>query len=723
MFDIFYLDKKPSIAPHEQHVNSLEQAQQLCRTRYFWLITYLVDFESMDWLWEPPPWQAHQRQAWPSQWQKDCGVYLVPKSGYTETNYRTDQIITRLPDPEAWDIPNPVEEFDYSWHPDPTDPPLTYYFGTQWQRTGGPVYRNGSDTIKIVDFPRAVAMPTKEKWHNVNGEFDYSWHPDLLDPPLTYYFGTQWQRTGGPIYRNGSDTIKIVDFPRAVVMPTEENWHNVNGEFDCSWHPDLLDNAYIYQFGTQHQRTGGPQYIVPGATEIKYVDQLQIKTNRIATALIEIDHLDGHAGNIPNTTKTTRYVDNYLDTLRRIAKSIEGKHEFAWICSSVCDYTYFDFTWHPEQWQVGMLHVFASDGEKFGDTFFMHVSTFLYRSETCQLLEWYDLNFVDMSVPRRPMPVVVHKFDSQATAVKSIEFTGPLALFTINEHTATDQLPAVPLWREKTKTIVPLSPGASSVVVPKTAIPAIKEQLYDYLYIDKTHTHIESDQPLDIVFLSNGEPSAEDNYQTLLSIIEERNFPNRVVRVKDVVGRIASQHAAANSSNTNWYFSITGKLRVNSEFDFLWQPDRLQQPKHYIFTSTNPVNQLEYGHQAIVANNKKLTLATKTPSLDFTMDSLHEVVNINCGVAIYNTDSWTTWRTAFREVVKLRYYYETVPDVETEYRLDTWLKQAQGDCADWNLRGAHDAIDYYQSVGGQYHQLLLTFDWAWLRQYFDSKYQ
>ena len=36
------------------------------------------------------------------------------------------------------------------------------------------------------------------------------------------------------------------------------------------------------------------------------------------------------------------------------------------------------------------------------------------------------------------------------------------------------------------------------------------------------------------------------------------------------------------------------------------------------------MNGLEYGHQAIVANNKKLTLSTVVRGLDFTMDSRHE---------------------------------------------------------------------------------------------------
>jgi hypothetical protein len=85
--------------------------------------------------------------------------------------------------------------------------------------------------------------------------------------------------------------------------------------------------------------------------------------------------MDGNAGQVPGTVKTVRYFDNYKDVLTRIANTVE--HEYVWIVSSVCDYTTgFDFSWHPELWQSTMLHVFASDGEKFGDTFYMHVPSF-----------------------------------------------------------------------------------------------------------------------------------------------------------------------------------------------------------------------------------------------------------------------------------------------------------------------------------------------------------
>ena len=597
MFDIFYSGKKPGLFAHEREASSIEHAQQLSRTRFFWWITYLADLSTWNFLWEPVPWQAHQRHAWASQHQADAGVYLVPVSGYIETHYHTNHIIIRLPDVANWKCP------------------------------------------------------------------DY------------------------------------IDF------------NNV----DCTWHPNPLDPPYIYQFATQHQKTGGPMYTVPGATEIKYLVELKIRTAGKATAIYEIDHLDGSAGQIPNTTRRVRYFDNYRDTLVRIAKSIRNEHEYVWICSSICDYTEFDFSWHPEDWQATMLHVFASDGEKFGDTFFMHVPTFAEYAEKKALLEWYDVNFVETSVRRRPIPVIQHNFDSQVDAVKSMTWDGPLALFTTTDY-VHENLVTVPLWRLETKAIVPLGQGATSVIVPKPAVPYIKTQLYDYPYIDRTRRTLK-DHPLDIVFISNGESNAESNYlQMQMYLANSSQYTNKTHVVSGVNGRVAAYHAAARASTTPWFFAVFAKLTVDSKFDWTWQPDRMQQPKHYIFHAGNPVNGLVYGHQAMIAYNKKLALENTGVGLDFTLDQAHEVVPILSGTANYAESPWMAWRTAFREALKLR---ASLPDVENEYRLKVWLTKDSGTIANghWSHKGAQDAVEFYKAVNGDLTELQKSYEWTWLATY------
>jgi hypothetical protein len=63
---------------------------------------------------------------------------------------------------------------------------------------------------------------------------------------------------------------------------------------------------------------------------------------------------------------------------------------------------------------------------------------------------------------------------------------------------------------------------------------------------------------------------------------------------------------------------------------------------------------------------------------------------------------------------------EIEPTVETEHRLDTWLTVATGEYSEWCLRGAHDAVSYYNEVAGDYELLKLSFDWVWLRDRFNA---
>jgi len=331
-----------------------------------------------------------------------------------------------------------------------------------------------------------------------------------------------------------------------------------------------------------------------------------------------------------------------------------------------------------------------------------------------ELLDWYDVNFVGPGVPRRPLPVIQHTFDTHVEAIKTIDWPGPLAVFSTDNATA-GAMPTVPLWREKTKTIVPLSAGASAVVVPKTAVPYVKEQAYDYPYIDRTQRHMCTDNLLDIVFIDNGEPNAQQNWESLIVKTVSNRNSNRIHRSSGVQGRVAAYHAAAKLSTTPWFFAVFAKLEVESKFDWSWQPDRMQEPKHYIFHARNPVNRLVYGHQAMIAYNKKLVLDNPGIGLDFTLDSAHEVVPILSGTAEYTHTRWMAWRTAFRECVKLC----GQTDVESEYRLNRWLGPIPEAVinSEWSRWGAEDAVEYYKEVNGDMIELRKSYDWAWLASY------
>jgi hypothetical protein len=187
-----------------------------------------------------------------------------------------------------------------------------------------------------------------------------------------------------------------------------------------------------------------------------------------------------------------------------------------------------------------------------------------------------------------------------------------------------------------------------------------------------------------------------------------------MVRVDNINGRAAAYHAAAEASTTPWFFAVFAKLEVDVDFDWSWQPDRMQQAKHYIFHARNPVNGLVYGHQAMIAYNRQLVLGNPGVGLDFTLDSPHEVVPILSGQARYDTSEWSAWRTAFREVLKLK---ASLPDVENEYRITQWLKSTDSAYSLMSVAGAEDALEYYDEVGGDFDQLKKSYEWEWLASY------
>jgi hypothetical protein len=101
------------------------------------------------------------------------------------------------------------------------------------------------------------------------------------------------------------------------------------------------------------------------------------------------------------------------------------------------------------------------------------------------------------------------------------------------------------------------------------------------------------------------------------------------------------------------------------------------------------------------------------------MDSEHEIVKVNSGMAIFNTSKWDTWRTAFRECIKLK----ASGTEENKERLEFWLTVAMGDFAQYSIEGAQHAVEYYDEVNGDFDKLRLSYDWVWLRTYYETKYK
>lgn len=693
--------------------------------------------------WCPNPFDPPYIYVFGNQWypaeEMETAEYRMP--GATEKKYINEPVVKILPNKEKWSIPEEIDasKIDFSWVPSPHDPPYIYHFGTEFQESVGltytvpgateiklmgesPLIDNTSKPTQILDMffvdmnnktsvkrfdVLKVKCPNVQKIRFMNGwvetlkrcavrsnstkfwvvsseniydDFNFEWHAPPWQNSMTHVFASQWQKW--------SDTF--------LINKNEFARH-------AKWAKD------INQFPNLNFVSEQPVYRPDDLYDIYYVDHFNSDSEEYL-AKIQKRYPD---------VKKARYVDNYLDTFKRIVSTAES--EYIWIVNSICDYSKFDFTWQPDTWQAKMLHVFPSSEQKFGDTFYLHVPSFKEQMDNLERLDWFEVvNYcTEQSVTRLPVEIVTYASDSVVDEIKKHTFTGPYAIF---KHTSVkDTLPnfTPSVWRNKDRAVHVLSRSGSVVSVPREAKTKVNVQVYDYPYILPHKDLYVKDKDLDIVYLSNGEPDAEYWYEHLQTVV-----PNQTIhRIKDINGRAEAYKAAARVSTTPWFFAVFAKLEVNPEFDWTWQPDYLQQPKSYVFTAKNPVNGLIYGHQAMICYNKKLVLETDTYELDFTLSKPHEVVDILSGTAHFNIDPWTTWRTSFREVVKLKEYaINKSNDSEALNRLQTWLTLAEGSNSEWCLRGAADAIEYYTRVNGEMKELMYSVEWNWLKEYFLTKY-
>ena len=553
-------------------------------------------------------------------------------------------------------------------------------------------------------------------------------------------FGTKIQKTR---YLNSwVDTVN-----RCSNRATSQLFWVLNSEldysdFDFNYYPNPWQMKMVHVFGTQWSHWGttflinretfseDTKYIkiIEHLSNLNFVKTIRAKATACVHDVVMIDHGNSELLKISDQVEqkaarkllaTIQYDESYLNTLKTFIKKLpDRKEHYLWVCSSVCDYSTFDFSYVCDPFAKDNLHVFPSGKQKFGDTFLLDVNKTKEIINDIESLELYTtVNYNrTLTADRLPAPQIVTTDDTLVDTVKtSLSHSFPYSIIMTEDNMNLPDIDYEPmnLWEPKTKNIISTSTGNSRLVVPKEASDYVTKELYEYPYI-KRAAKLTLSNPLDIVFLSNGEKGADENYEHLLEVT--RNLPNRVVRVDGINGRVAAYHAAAEASNTAWMFTVFAKLKVSNKFDWNWQPDRMQVPKHYIFHAKNPVNGLTYGHQAMIAYNKKLTLANQGNGLDFTLDDEHEVVPLISGTAHYNTDEFSTWRTAFREVIKLK---ADTTDIARD-RLDAWLNNANGDFSQYSIKGALDADEYYTEVGGDFSAIKLSYEWDWLLKKFSE---
>ena len=706
-----------------------------------------ADIEHCDFTWRPNAFDPPYIYKFPSAWARESGLeYHVPGADkykfidditvsfsaealpryYIETT--VEDLIAQHKDEIFWALSKEMDydNFDFSWHPDNSQRDYLHVFGSQWTKHAQTFYVDAPSLCSelqynFVDTQAVRANSTIDIFYVDKSNSGSNERYEVLSSRCENISKIRYVES---MYSTIKRASRKTRGSRFWVISSENDYT----DFDFSWKAEPWQDYMLHVFGSAEQKWSDT-YLVNKSTfdhhatwckDLKDIPDLNFVKDQHVKAINVNDIYEVDFGQHDKlktvqheTLKTTRFVDSYLAVIKRIVAS--STSEYIWVVSNICDYTNFNFDWRPEPYQAKMLHVFGPGNNKFGDTFLVHVETFREQMDKLELLDWYEtVNYnSEQIVPRLPYDQVPYTGDDLTATIKAHRFNSPYALFFPEgqDVSTIDYNPSV--WRLKDRKLHTFTESGSTVLAPRDTLQYLDTQCYDYPEIMRQKTQFLPEKPLDIVYISNGEPTAELMYDHLMDITKHDDTLV-VKRVEGVKGRAAAYKAAAEASDTDWAFNVFAKLEMDPDFDWHWQPDRLQEPKHYIFHAKNPVNGLVYGHQACIAYNKKLVLETDEWGLDFTLSREHEVIPVLSGVARYNSDPFTTWRTAFREALKLL----ADPTEENQERLKAWFNGNEGEYGDMSIQGTTDAYNYFTSVNGDHEKLLLSFEWKWLREYY-----
>ena len=224
----------------------------------------------------------------------------------------------------------------------------------------------------------------------------------------------------------------------------------------------------------------------------------------------------------------------------------------------------------------------------------------------------------------------------------------------------------------------------------------------------------------DIVFISYFEPNAEQNFDDLYNRFNTVGvFGDRVKRVTNVKGIHNAHVEAAKLVNTSYFFVVDGDAKVVQDFKFAYTAE--EKDIVHVYRSVNPINDLTYGYGGVKLLPTTLTCNMDTTTNDMTtsISNKFKVMNEESNITAFDTDAFSTWRSAFRECAKLSSKsIRRQKDDETESRLKTWRTVGHDrQYGDYAMAGATAGMEFGLSRGSD---LRLINDFEWLREQFDA---
>jgi hypothetical protein len=216
-----------------------------------------------------------------------------------------------------------------------------------------------------------------------------------------------------------------------------------------------------------------------------------------------------------------------------------------------------------------------------------------------------------------------------------------------------------------------------------------------------------------IYFLYNDELNAEENWQRLKSLTK-----GDATAFKSIGTIFESHKAIADSCYDSEFYVVDGDCWILDNFNFDQKID-LKPRSVAVFRAKNPINGLVYGHGGIKLFSKDCfsTERLDSPDMTTTLADAYIKVNVLASEHRFNYTPFSTWRTAFREAVKLSSgINKNNNDQESQDRLTMWCQAGlENNYGYFSLIGARQGVAYAKKYKNNLDKVN---EFAWLEEQF-----
>ena len=410
----------------------------------------------------------------------------------------------------------------------------------------------------------------------------------------------------------------------------------------------------------------------------------------------------------------------------------------------------WNFDYIPTKWEEHVVHVFLDTNDTQRSV--RLIPNGLFTNNTYTVKQIVNNSFKDLKVVYRhaaqPTQWPVYRFNSSdANTTNEMSLKAQLEVFSENTRTNmfytvdsdvilagdfefayTPQLDSVNkthVWqRINPRTNMTHSYGGVRLW-PNPPLVAMKEITSDKILLNRMDTgkmqYVKEPaskyKAYDIVVLS---------YLEDISTVEKQinklsnKLNTEILHVRGVTGIFQAHQRAAETVSSNMFWVVDADADVVDEFNFDYIPDVYDQAVVHVWASRNPITGMEYGYGGVKLFNTQQVLDATTWGLDFTTglsNRFKSMPQVSC-VTKFNIDAYSTWRSAFRECVKLTLN----GDDDSAQRLEGWLHPVpDADFRHEAKQGAEEGRAYALANRNNISELERINDYEWLENRYKSR--